>query len=180
MDQDYRLPKLEAFINEILNPVYTNSTNLTQRYRRLHAVIYYFEYAVGMVQSQEIALKDKKSDAIVCGNAIAAYIFIYNCFILLESAITGISKNRKLSNDIKIVKRSYKLTKDRIEKIRHSIGAHPEGIKLGTEIATKRSMICTDGRVRIGKFILHPRKDIEELRKNLERIGGLLYKDWSP
>ena len=183
MLQDYRLPELENFINKILNPIQNNGIDLTQCYRRFHAVVYYFEYAVGEVHSQETALQDinteREENAMICGNAIAAYIFMHNCFVLLEYAINGITKTRELSSEIKKIKKSYKFFKNRLKEIRHSIGAHPEGIKSHTDIATKRSMICSDGKIKIGKFILHPRKDLEELRKYLEKIGKLLYEKWS-
>lgn len=176
MDKDYRLPELEDFINQVLNPVHTKSTDLMQRYRRFHAVVYYFEYTVGMVRSQEVALQNKETDAMICGNAVAAYIFMHDCFVLLESALNGISRDKSLAGGIRRLKKLYKPLQERVEGIRHSLGAHPEGLKLGTDIATKRTMISSDGRVRIGKFLLHPRKDLEELRRYADGLGGLFMK----
>lgn len=181
MDKDYRSLRLEAFINEILNPVQNTNAGITKGYRRFHAVIYYFEYAVGMVRAQESALTAKEADAMICGSAIAAYVYMHDCCVLLILALSDIlkdNKNGKVSEETRQVKRIYRDLADRFEEVRHNLGGHPEGDKPGTDIATKRTMISSDGKIKIGKFLVHPRKDLEELRIFLERIGNLLYEKW--
>lgn len=59
MNEDYHSPMLETFINKSLNPVHSKNGDIFRGYRRFHAVVYYFEYAVGMVRAQELALKNK-------------------------------------------------------------------------------------------------------------------------
>ena len=178
MNSDYRLPALESFINEILNPIHNESADLLPRYRLFHAVVYYFEYAAEMVRTQEKAIRNRETDALICGSAIAAYIFMHNCFILINKASNGISRRRELATKLAYVKKIYASVGTRAEQIRHAIGAHPEGARPGSDIATKRSMLGTDGRVRVGKFILHPREDLEKLRAYMERVGELLGVEW--
>ena len=150
-----------------------------ERYRRFHAAVYYFEYAVGTVRSQEAGLRAREGDGMICGNAIAAYIFMHDCFVLLEKAVAGISREPELARKIKRLRKLYEPLGKRVEDIRHALGAHPEGGEPNTEIATKRSMGGSDGRVWIGKFMLHSRKDLEELRQYMERTGELLHTEWS-
>lgn len=181
MDQDYRSPRLEVFINEILNPVQSTNDDIFRGYRRFHAVIFYFEYAVGMVRAQESALAHKEADAMICGSAIAAYVYMYDCWVLIELALSDIlkdGKNGKISEKTRQIKRVYRDLARRFEELRHNLGGHPEGDKPGTDIATKRTMISSDGRVKIGKFLLHPRKDLEDLRTFSDRIGNLLHEKW--
>lgn len=181
MNEDYRSPRLETFINEILNPVQSKNDDVFRGYRRFHAVVYYFEYAVGMVRAQELALKNKEADAMICGSAIAAYVSMHNCCVLIEKGlgdILKVSKNTGISKGIKQIKSIYKDLPLCFNDIRDNLGGHPEGSRPGTDIATKRTMISSDGRVKIGRFLLHPRKDLEKLREFLERIGQLLNQEW--
>ena len=57
------------------------------RYLQLHAVIYYFEYAVGSVRSQEKGLEDEEADGLIVGSAVSTYMHINSCLNLLESAL---------------------------------------------------------------------------------------------
>lgn len=173
-ENDYRLPALEVFINEDLNPIFKRDEVLTRRYHLLHATVIYFEYAVGQVRAQESALKNNEPDAAVVAAAIATYLYIHNCFVMFDEAVSGIFSERELASEFRTLKGIRSALRKRAEEIRHSIAAHPEGKKEGARIAPKRNMKSTDGRVRIGRTMLHPRKDLEELRKYFEDTGLLL------
>lgn len=117
----------------------------------------------------------------ICGSAIAAYINMHNCCVLIEKGlgdILKVSKNTDISKGIKQIKNIYKDLPVWFNDIRDNLGGHPEGSRPGTDIATKRTMISSDGRVKIGRFLLHSRKDLEKLREFLERIGQLLNQEW--
>lgn len=169
---EYRLPNIERFVNVVLNPRHSVSTDETRRYLRFHALVIYFEYAAGMVIVQERALQNGDPDAIIVGSTIAATLFIYDAWGLVIAALTGLAEARRV-RPLKPLKHLCERNLGRLRPIRHLLAGHPGDMDDG-QIARKRSAYASDGRVKIGATWLHPRKELETLRDVLERIGVLL------
>lgn len=203
---EYEIPHLAETINDFLNPVYQKDNLLTSIYLKLRAVIYYYEYSLGALQSFEYFLRLGQTeefrkghllpDAILCSNAITSYSFMYSCIKILEKALCGFENEA-------IIKR--KLEFDECEKyisqIRHRVAAHPEedATKVNGKnyIMSKRSSISyydhnQSGSIKIRQifiakenqnifpkpqiFELYPRKHFDELKLYLDDIGRLLKK----
>jgi hypothetical protein len=189
MDNEYHIPELNNFINRNVNPIHSQSNDLMQKYLLLHALVYYFEYAVGAVRSQERALQNKYTDAEIVSSAIAAYVFMRNCLGLADKIISkfGVKNTKRLDQHKELI--------SNIKDVRNRF-IHPnedENRDSDKEwwVISKRKMISTDGRIVIPqKFILqpkdsrdielYPRKDLEKLRQYLKDftyvVANLFYK----
>ena len=201
---EYDIPNLAGTVNEILNLVFNKNQLLTSIYLKLHAVIYYYEYAIGALQSFEYFLRLQQTeevrkghlipDAILCANAIASYSFMYSCINILEKALSGFENDEIIKRKLKFAK-----CKDYIFRIRHRVAAHPEEDNTKENkkfyIMSKRSSISffdhnQSGSIKIRQvfiennnisatekpecFELYPRKHFEELKLYLDDIGILL------
>lgn len=189
--KDYEIESLARLINSCLNPKHTVNDEWMRRYLAFHSVYYYFEYSVGMVQAQEIALTEHRPDPIICGSAVSAYANMGACLKLLNKALTNFK-----NSDIESIKsRNLDKTK-RINVIRDRISAHPyEEDKSNPErekfIISKRGGYNSNGVVWIRQvsyddrlhsqsrqFELTPRIDLEILRNYLSEIATSLIKIW--
>lgn len=191
LTSDYQIPVLADLINNCLNPKHQMSLSWAKRYLSLHSVVYYFEYATGMVQTQERALSERLADPIICGSAVSAYANMGACLKLLKKAISGFTHPK-----VKLVIKHHSTNIKRIEDIRNRIAAHPyeeEKRTKGREkfLISKRSGYMSDGRVwirqvsydptfhsRSRKFELTPRTDLENLRNYLSGLAEVLTKQW--
>lgn len=164
-------------------------------YLFFHAVIYYFEYAVGVVRGQERGAEDKEPDGLLVGSGIAAYIHIVTCLELFGQAVKmlSIASNRSFQTPVgwRPLQRRSKRWKDMIRNKRNRL-AHPEedknkGADKNFYIMQKRSWtrVEDDGavemllrQVSIKKptesegFELNPRKDLEKLREYLTQAAN--------
>ena len=117
---DYRVPHLEDLINEVLNPIPNKSQEWTTCYLLFHTVIYYFEYAVDAVHSQERGALDHQPYGLLVGDGIAAYVHMATCLVLLERALTHlrVASNRSFqdSDELKSLQSNYKDWKQIISK----------------------------------------------------------------
>lgn len=189
--QDYQISTLANLINNCLNPKQQSGLIWARRYLSLHSVIYYFEYAAGMVQTQERALSEKLPDPIICGSAVSAYANMGACLKLLGKAISGFTHPEVL-----LATKHHLANIKRIEDIRNRITAHPYEEEKGTMgrkkfLVSKRSGYSSDGRVwirqvsydptfhsRSKKFELTARVDLENLRNYLSELAEVLTKQW--
>lgn len=201
---EYDIPNLAGTVNEILNPIFSKSQILRSIYLKLHAVIYYYEYALGSLQSFEYFLRLQQTeevrkghlipDAILCANAIASYTFMHSCVNILEKALCGFENNEIIKRKLE-----FEECKDYIFRIRHRVAAHPEEDDTKENrksyIMSKRSSISLfdhnqSGSIKIRQifiennnlsasekpesFELYPRKHFDELKLYLDDIGILL------
>ena len=191
---DYRIPDLENLINEVLNPIPNKSQEWTTCYLLFHAVIYYFEYAVGAVHSQEKGAVDQQPDGLLVGDGIAAYVHMATCLALFERALTrlGVASNRSFRrpDELKSVQHRYRDWKRTIRTKRDRF-VHPEedrtkGSNDRFYIMQKRSWTTwhDDGAFDAGLrqvsiqeptkselIELTPRKDLESLRGYLSEAA---------
>lgn len=190
--KDYEIDSLTKLINNYLNPRQAVSDEWMRRYLAFHSVYYYFEYSVGMVQAQEIALIKQQPDPIICGAAISSYANMGACLKLLDKALANFKHN-----DTESVKLQYLAKIRRIKMIRNRVSAHPyEEHRSNPErekfIISKRSGYNSDGAVwirqvsydkklhsRSQQFELTPRIDLEDLRNFLSEVAAMLIKAWS-
>lgn len=203
---EYEIPNLAETKNNILNPVYPKDKLLTSIYLKLDAVIFYFEYSLGALQSFEYFLRLEQTeefrkgnllpDAILCSNAIASYSYMYASIKMLKKALCGFENEA-------IVKRTLEFDEcyKYISQIRHRVAAHPEEDDTKESrrnyIMSKRSSISyydhnQSGSIKIRQIFipdanknvtpnpqiyeLYPRKHFNEFKIYLDDIGQLLKK----
>ncbi len=188
--KDYQIPALIDLIN-CLNLKHQNNDIWARRYLALHSVVYYFEYAAGMVQIEEKALSEKLPDPIICGAGVSAYANMGACLKLLNKALSNFT-DPILQKTIK----NYSTKIERINNIRDRITAHPYEEKKAIHenekfLISKRSGYSSDGRIWIrqisyeptlqsksNKFELAPRIDLENLRSYLSEVATVLLSLW--
>ena len=187
---DYRVPHLEDLINEVINPIPNKSQEWTVCYLLFHAVIYYFEYAVGAVHSQERGALDHQPDGLLVGDGIDAYVHMATCLVLFERALTHlrVASNRSFqdSDELKSLQSNYKDWKQIIRNKRNRF-VHPEedmtkGPDARFYIMQKRSwttwhdngafdaglrQVSIQEPTKSELIELTPRKDLERLREYL-------------
>ena len=174
--------------------MHDQSDEILKRYLLFHAVVYYYEYAVGAIRSQEKGLQDHEPDGVIVGSAVSAYMHMGSCLKLLDSALGSISKRTISNSGLKRVRASNQTWRDRIRRIRHRVAAHPEEDRSkGTDkpyyIMSKRSGYSSDGTVELrqiamkkprssSKIMLTPRQDLEALSQYLERVAAVVRKEF--
>ena len=170
-------------VNNVINPIHSQSEDLTLCYLRLHGSIYYFEYAVGAVHAQEWALTTKQADGAIVGSAVAVYSHMDSCLRMFDLALNGTSNPQA-----RLLRREYRDWKENhIRHIRDRVAAHPEEDEKRSSgkkffVMSKRSSICSNGTVVIRQIAvkvphesdmisLTPRQDLEKLKSYLEQLS---------
>ena len=171
---------MASTVNEILNPIFKSDQLLTSIYLQLHAVIFYYEYALAALQSFEYFLRLNQTeevrkghlipDAVLCANAIASYSYMYSCINILEKVLGGFE-----NDEINKRKSEFEEYKEYIFRIRHRVSAHPEEdntkINKKSFIMSKRSSISYYDKNQSGSIKIRQIYIESDIQNDIDKAG---------